>query len=231
MVLIIREIRKKSSDILKHWDEDINDLQTTLKKCRPYCKNGVNMNWFYSIIRVAGASFPGASSLVQLQAEIDSKVLDDRISKLEDPISNLHSDVPDLSRNIYRNLKTYNSAYLDFDEDFHKKYSRALAELESKCYIRRSDAIGKNCAPKIRILNPLYIMYLCKLEEDSKKMESLIKLVDECKAGESLDGNNIQMSIDLPLPVIKAAFEIYESKGYGLCSKTVGSCKYYVPKL
>ncbi len=74
--------------------------------------------------------------------------------------------------------------------------------------------------------DPSYIMYLCVLEEDDEKMESLKKVMDDCKIGEWLDGNDIKASIDLPLPVIKAVFDIYESKGYGLCSKETRSTKY-----
>ena len=51
------------------------------------------MNWFFKFVRIAGASFPVASSLVQLQSELDSDELNRRIQKLEDPISNLHEDV------------------------------------------------------------------------------------------------------------------------------------------
>ncbi|MCD4754699.1 MAG: hypothetical protein K8R75_02700 [Deltaproteobacteria bacterium] len=182
------------------------------------------MDWLLSIVRVAGASFPVASSLVQLQAEIDSKALLERVAKLEDPVSRLHDDVPELSRQIYRKLKLENSTKLDFDEEFYKKFGRALAVLESQGYIKGGHALGKNYAAGIRLVDPSYIMYLCAIEEDSEKMESLMKVVDGCKVGQWLDGNRIQ--IDLPLPVIKAVFDIYESKGYGLCSQEVGSCKY-----
>ncbi len=184
------------------------------------------MNWFISIIRVAGASFPVASSLVQLQSEIDSKALLDRVDKLEDPISYLHDDLPELSRHIYKRLKTNNSSKLDFDDEFYKKYSRALAVLESQGYVKGGHALGKNYAAGIRLIDPSYIMYLCALEEDSEKMESLVKIVDKCNIGEWLNGDDIQLSLSLPIPTIKAVFDIYESKGYGLCSKEIGSCKY-----
>lgn len=182
------------------------------------------MDWLFSIIRVAGASFPVASSLVQLQAEIDSKELLKRVAKLEDPISNLHDDVPEVSRQIYRKLKLDNSAKLDFDDEFYNKFSRALAALESQGYIKGGHANGKNYAAGIRLVDPSYIMYLCAIEEDEKKMESLVKIVDDCEIGQWLDGN--RMEIDLPLPVIKAVFDIYESKGFGICSREVGSYKY-----
>lgn len=184
------------------------------------------MNWFVSIVRVAGASFPVASSLVQLQSEIDSQALLDRVGKLEDPVSYLHDDLPELSRHIYQKLKTNNSSKLDFDDAFYKKYSRALAVLESQGYVKGGHALGKNYAAGIRLIDPSYIMYLCVLEEDSEKMESLIKIVEKCKVGEWLNGDDIQSSLSLPTPTIKAVFDIYESKGYGLCSKEIGSCKY-----
>jgi len=67
---------------------------------------------------------------------------------------------------------------------------------------------------------------LCALEEDKDKMDSLIGVVENCNIGEWLDGNEIRNTIKLPLPVIMAVFNIYEAKGYGVCSKEIGSCKY-----
>ena len=78
------------------------------------------MNWFYSIVRIAGASFPVASSLVQLQSEIDSNALNERVAKLEDPVSNIHCDVPELARIIYQELKQTDGINLSFEEDFLK---------------------------------------------------------------------------------------------------------------
>jgi hypothetical protein len=184
------------------------------------------MDWFFSIIRVAGASFPVASSFVQLQAELDSKILQKRLSRLEDPVSFLHEDVPELSKHIYNQLKSKESIQLSFSDEFYAKYSRALASLESQSYIKGGHAIGKRYAAGIRLIDPSYIMYLCALEEDNEKMETLVKIVDSCEAGKWLDGNRLQMTISLPLVVIKAVFEIFESKGYGLCSKTIGETKY-----
>ena len=65
-------------------------------------------DWFAALVRIAGASFPGASSLVQLQAEIDSSSLLNRVQKLEDPISTLHGGVPETARCIYQCLEEQN---------------------------------------------------------------------------------------------------------------------------
>jgi len=187
------------------------------------------MDWFLSIVRIAGASFPGASSLVQLQGEIDSRALQARVARLEDPISSLQDDVPEVSTRIYERLrqkpKSDDSTKVSFDQEFYKQYSRALAALESHGYIKGGHACDKRYVAGIRLVDPSYIMYLCAREEDSRRMESLIKTVDNCKIGEWLDGNHIADSTDLPLSVIKAVFEIYESKGYGICSGELGSAK------
>jgi hypothetical protein len=187
----------------------------------------IQTDWFLSIIRIAGSSFPVASSFVQFQAEIDSKVLDKRIAKLEDPVSSLHNDVPMLSQNIYQKLKIANSINLDFDEEFYQKYSRPLAALNSQGFIGIKSAITKKYPLGIKLVDPSYIMYLCSLDKDNNsKMEMLISTVDNVQIGEWLNGNNLHISIGLPIPVIQAVFSIFESKGYGLCSKNIGSCQY-----
>ena len=184
------------------------------------------MDWLLSITRVAGASFPVASSLVQLQSEIDAKSLLVRVAKLEDPVSHLHKDIPKASRIIYQKLKEDDSNTLNFENDFYKQYSRALAVLESQGYIKGGHALGQNYAEGITLIDPSYIMYLCALEEDANKMESLIKQIEACAIGDWLNGNVIKATTGLPIPTIMAVFEIFESKGYGLCSQEIGSCMY-----
>jgi len=184
------------------------------------------MNWLLVIAKVVGASFAGASSLVQLQSEIESNKLSKRVSKLEDPISNIHEDVPELSKELYRALKKEDSTSLSFEESFYTKYSRALASLEAQGYLKGKHAIGKRYAAGIRIKNPLFIMYLCALEEEMSKMETLVDTVNNCKVGEHLRGRKLKETLNLPLPVIEAVFEIFEFKGYGICSKTIGSSSY-----
>ncbi len=184
------------------------------------------MNWLFSIVRIAGASFPVASSLIQLQSEMDSQALSERVAKLEDPVSHLHEDVPELSRNLYRALKKADSARLYFDDEFYKKFSRALAILESEGCLTGEHSFSKRYHMGIRLMDPSFIMYLCALEENPKKMELLINTVDKCQMGESLNGHKIKDEINLPLPVINSAFEIFESKGYGTRSREIGSSVY-----
>ena len=117
------------------------------------------MDWLLSIVRVAGASFPVASSLVQLNSEIESKALLERVAKLEDPISHLHNLVPELSKHIYEKIKQSNSTSIEFEDDFYKYYSRPLAALESQQLIKGGHAIGKQFAVGLRVADPSYIMY------------------------------------------------------------------------
>lgn len=184
------------------------------------------MDWLLSIVRVAGASFPVASSLVQLNSEIESKALLQRVAKLEDPISHLHEQVPQLSRHIYERIKQSNSNSIEFADDFYKEYSRPLAALESQQFIKGGHAIGKQFAVGLRVIDPSYVMYMCALAVESQKMETLINEVDSCEVGKWINGFEIHESLGIPLPVVQAVFEIYEVKGYGLCSKTIGESKY-----
>ena len=185
------------------------------------------LDWLISIVRIAGSSFPVASSLVQLQAELDSKKLLERITKLEDPISYIHELVPEVSKKIYSAIQSENSSMVEFNESFYSDYSRPLSALEAKGFIKGRHALGKRYAAGIRVIDPSYIMYMCALVEDSYSMESLIQEVDECPKGKWLNGKTIQEKLSLPLPVVQAVFDIYEEKGYGLCSKEIGASQYY----
>jgi hypothetical protein len=183
-------------------------------------------DWLFALIRIAGTQFPVASALVQLQAELDSKALAQRIEKLEDPISHLHEDVPAVSRLLYGALKAQNSAMLSFEREFYSRYQRPLAMLESQRYIRGEHGIGHPYIGGIVLCDPTFIMYLCALAEAKEKMSSLVSTVDSCKPGQRLDGKKIALDLDLPEPVVKAVLSIYESKGLGLLSKEIGAIHY-----
>jgi hypothetical protein len=185
-----------------------------------------SMEWFFKIVRVAGVNFPVAASLVQLQAELNSEVMALKFKKLEDPISFLHEDIPEISRLIYQKLRDNDSIILDFEEDFYTKYSRVLAVLEKERFISKNVVLGSRIPLGINIIDASYIMYLCSLEEDSQKMQEIIEIIDRCEVGLWLNELDLKNSIGLPKYVIRAIFEIYESKGFGILSKEVGSCNY-----
>jgi hypothetical protein len=184
------------------------------------------MEWFFKIVRVAGVNFPGAASLVQLQAELDADAMTSRLEKLEDPISYLHEDVPEVAKEIYEKLKATDSVKLNFSEDFYTRYSRPLAALVSAGLISKNSVFGSIIPMGINLIDPSFIMYMCNIAEEAKKMQAIVEIVDRCKVGTWLNGDELKKNIGLPKYVIRAVFEIYESKGYGIVSKTSGSCKY-----
>jgi len=184
------------------------------------------MNWLLSTARIAGASFPGASSLVQLNAEIESRAVQSRLENLEDPISSLHPDVPEVSRRIYAALKQSNHTGLDFDPEFYASYSRPLAAMEAAGLITGKHTLDGRFACGMRVSSASYIMYLCALFESRKSMEGLLKLVDGCANGKWLDGELIAKQLELPVPVVAAVFDIFVSKGYGLRSRENGATRY-----
>lgn len=183
-----------------------------------------NIDWFLALIRIAGVSFPVSSALVQLHAEIDSMKLKKRLAKLEDPISHLHTDIPELSKLFYKKLKEENSTVLEFNDKIYSEFSKALALLDSRKFIKAHHTIGNRFQGDISLNDPTFILYLCLKHEDNHKMQLLYNYMEECEIGDSLNGNKIDT--DLPIPVIKAVFKVYESNGYGICSKEVGSCYY-----
>jgi hypothetical protein len=187
---------------------------------------GEAIEWFFKIVRVAGVNFPGAASLVQLQAELDSNVMISRLEKLEDPISYLHEDVPELAKEIYKEMKASDSVNLDFSDEFYTQHSRTLAALESAGLISKNGVLGSRIPKGINLIDPSFIMYMCNLAEDPIKMQEIVEIVDHCEVGLWLNGDELKESLSLPKCVIRAVFEIYESKGYGIVSKTVGSCEY-----
>ena len=184
------------------------------------------MDWFLKIVRIAGVNFPGAASLVQMQAEIDSAAMESRLKKFEDPISYLHEDIPELAKIIYQNIQVNDSINLNFPDEFYTKYSRPLAALESVGLIYKNNVLASRIPRGINLIDASFIMYMCNLAEDPKKMLEIVDIVDGCEIGLWLDGEQLKNSLNLPKYVIRAVFEIYEAKGYGILSRTLNSCSY-----
>jgi hypothetical protein len=57
-------------------------------------------------------------------------------------------------------------------------------------------------------------------------MDALLARVDETPAGTWIHGEPLAEELDLPLPIVQAIFRMYEAKGLGQCSKTVGLVRY-----
>lgn len=184
------------------------------------------MSWFFKVVRIAGASFPGAGSLVQFQAELDAEVLNERIKKLEDPISMLHEDIYDVSREIYSVLKTTDSNSLSFDDVFYVKYSRALASLNSQNLIKLNNVIGSRQPLGVSLVDPIYILYMAAQFENQNSMQEIFDIVDRCQIGESVSAELLGPTLNLPKYVIRSVFEIFELKGFGYRSGGITKFRY-----
>lgn len=184
------------------------------------------MNGFLKLMRIAGANFPVAASFFQIINEMESAKVEKRLDKLEDPISNLHEDVPHLSQVIYIALNDSQSTTLSFRDEVYDKYSRAFAVLDSEGLIKKHNQAGTIYPFAISVIDATYIAYLCARFERKEKMDKLVSIVDSCKVGKWLNGKDIASEIELPLFVVQAIFQIYESKGFGICSREIGASSY-----
>jgi len=184
------------------------------------------MEWLTALIRAVGSSFPGASSLVQLNSEIESSQVKTRLDRLEDPISSLHPDVQKVSATIYDAVKSNNSNSVDFDDEFYSRASRPLAALEANGFLKGQHAVGKKFPCGIRVTSPAYILYMAAMFAPEKSMSKLIDIVDKCESGKWINGDSVSSELDLPSPVVRSVFKIYRDKGYGLLSGEIGSNRY-----
>lgn len=184
------------------------------------------MDQFLSLLRIAGASFPGSASLVQLQAELDTKELRRRIEGLEDPIGQVHPDVDDLGRTLYDEVASSGTTKVTLPGELYLRFSWALAALEAAGLVVGGHALGQRYQDGVRITDPTFLLYLARAFGDAPALEHLIAAVDQCVVGRWLDGSQLAQDMSLPLPVVNAVFRVYEAKGYGLVSKTIGESRY-----
>src|SRR5690348_16506096 len=105
-----------------------------------------SVEWISALIRSVGTAFPATAFLVQLNSEIQADKVNQRLDHLEDPISSLHPDVEALSLKIYSALKGGASTHLAYEDGFYEQFSRPLAALEARGYIKGGHATGKRYA-------------------------------------------------------------------------------------
>lgn len=184
------------------------------------------VDWLFTVVRVAGASFPGASSLVQLQSELDSKHLSQRVRQLEDPISFLHEDVPDLARTLYEAVQSQDRGNVKLEPEVVERFRRPLARLEAHGCVACHQGLNDRLPRSVQLTDPSFVMYMCALCEPEKRMNALIRAVDQCEPGQWIDGDELHRETGIPLAAIRACFEIYEASGYGLRSKTLQQTRY-----
>lgn len=184
-------------------------------------------NWVSTFIRVVGTFNPLTAALVQLQSELDSTALDERVKRLENPLRSLHPDLPDVVRVVYDALKASNDYSFKISDDSYKKYRRCFALLEQHNYLESAHRLGSLVPLNTRISNPHFLLYLCAMVEDRAKMDALLARTESAPQGSSLDGKAIAQDLSLPLPVVRAVFEIFAERGLGFCSREIGRVSYH----
>lgn len=158
--------------------------------------------------------------------QLEGHAIQQRLARLEDPISALHPDVPELSELIYVGIKERGREPVNFTDEFKTRYQRALALLESHGLISGTHTFAGRFYAGVWIANPTYMLYMCMVAEDPDTMQVLMQRVDTAPVNQWIHGLPIAQELALPLRVVDAVFELYESRGLGLRSRTIGESLY-----
>jgi len=184
-------------------------------------------DWFAIVVRSVGASFKGAASLAHFQGELDMRAFGERLKRFEDPISQLHEDIPRVSERIYDAVREANGNPFQLDPPTYADFKRPLAILESNGFIRGHHALGTRYAAGIGISDPEYVFYLCSHFEDKLKMKHLISAVDSCAAGKTLRTDDLTADHGVPRLVVDAVLQSFANKGFGILSTKISGDQSY----
>jgi len=184
------------------------------------------IDWFFRFVRIAGAYFPASAVCLQFQAEVDAIEVNRRLNNLEDPISLIHDKSYELCQYLYTGLVNGEYERVDLSEEFFVEFNRPLAVFESKGYLKKRMSIGSKYASGVKLIDPSFVVYLGRKFANPVSMAELYDLVENCELGISIDGMQLSSSLDIPLSVVRSLFEVYENNGFGLLSKTLGTCNY-----
>jgi hypothetical protein len=186
----------------------------------------VTMNWILALARVIGAGIPFGGMVVQMSAEWDARKVQQRLYKLEDPVSALHPDVREFSKLLYAQVTASDESRIQLSDGELDRYTRVIAILESSGFLQGTHALGRRHPIALWVTNPTYLLYMAALFENPDAMAKLTYHVDSCAAGQWLKGAEVASECGVPLPVVRAIFELYESRGLGLLSKESGTTNY-----
>jgi hypothetical protein len=191
-------------------------------------------NWLAPLARItlSGISQVGGSVLspvgamiLQSWTETDSRLLEERLGRLEDPITALHPDVREVARLVYDRIRETQRARVEFDQAFYERFARPLALLKSHGFIMSVDGLSR---PYLKgfTAQPIFLTYMCWLYEDSARMALLTERMEAAPRRHWVDGEKLAAECTLPLPVVQSVFRIHAAGGLGILSETTGN--YYV---
>jgi hypothetical protein len=183
-------------------------------------------NWLFPLARVIGAGVPFGGVLVQINAELDARVVQQRLANLEDPISALHPDVREFAALLYRLVQSSDHPTYALPEAELVRFARVIAILEKTGLVRGQYTLQSRLPLSLWLDGPQFSLYMAALYEDPDAMSGLTSHVDSAPAGTWLRGPELQRLYLVPLRVVRAVFELYAARGLGLLSDEVGTTNY-----
>jgi hypothetical protein len=184
------------------------------------------MPWIATLLRIGATLVPGTAPLLQAMAELDAAEVERRLRELEDPISTIHPGVAELATELYQRLPAYSpSATFELTDDFMQEWWRPLHLLDGQQLIKLRHTLG--APPRaVSSMNPLFVAYMAQRAEDARKMREIARRIEECEPGKWVNGKVVSDDMGIPLPVTCALMKIYESGGYGVMSRELGTANY-----
>lgn len=147
--------------------------------------------------------------------------------RVDKEISSLHPNVLDVSGHLYDQIRARDEVFIEINPEFCEAHSELLALLESRGYIKGETAMGRRFSGGLTVVDPTFIaLYMCQHFEPAAQIERLQSRLDACSHGQTLDGEQLKDEIGVPLPVIRAWFEVYESMGHGCVSDRIQGAGY-----
>ncbi|HEY4304743.1 MAG TPA: hypothetical protein VGM82_09760 [Gemmatimonadaceae bacterium] len=186
------------------------------------------MNWLGSLARIVGTANPITALGVQALAELDGRSIQARLRRLEDPIGSLHPDVGELSDAIYAELSEADDSHVELSDEILDRYSRVLAVLDAAGLIQGTHSLHRRFVGGVWLTNPTFVLYIAGLYEDPDLMERTLAHLNAAPSGTWLRGPEIAKEFAMPLPVIRAFFQLFAQRGLGTLSAEIGVTNYRV---
>lgn len=134
----------------------------------------------------------------------------------------------ELSELLYSKIQSQDVLSMAFDWcDPFLPFARELRELEASGVLNSRAMVDKTNEFKEGFrLDPIFVAYLGQRYADPREMRKLTNAIEN--ADEQLNGLKLRTWIDVPVVVIHSFFKLYEAKGQGIVSETVGE-SIYIP--
>lgn len=194
-------------------------------------KNSNELEWLKSLLKIGVTFFSSDSISAVMQAanEVEGNSIESRINKLEDPIGSLHVDMIATCKFLYHALYRphQNSLCISMNKNVFEKYSKPLSLLKGHGYLEFSNSAASAYPSDITLNNPFLIVYAAAVSGVNDKLNKITEKMDSVVRGQTLKGQIIAEKEEISIFVVDAFFKIWEEKGLGYCSRSVGEYRYH----